>query len=78
LELGFQEEIEELLRHCPVNRQTLLFSATMTAKVDDLVKLSLKRPVRVRAEAGRPTVAPRLVQEFIKVRLYLLFGRVRW
>jgi superfamily II DNA/RNA helicase len=33
LDLGFQDEVEELVRHCPKNRQTLLFSATMTAKV---------------------------------------------
>ena len=33
LELGFQEDIEELLRYCPMKRQTLLFSATMTPKV---------------------------------------------
>lgn len=68
LELGFQEELEELLRFCPQNRQTLLFSATMTAKVEDLVKLSLKRPVRVKTGGGVTTVAPRLVQEFVKLR----------
>ena len=43
LELGFQEELEELLRYCPATRQTLLFSATMTARVDDLAKLSLRK-----------------------------------
>lgn len=69
LELGFQEELEELLKHCPENRQTLLFSATMTAKVEDLVKLSLKKPIRVKTESGGiSTVAPRLVQEFVKLR----------
>lgn len=68
LDLGFQEEIEELVRHCPETRQTLLFSATMTTKVEDLIKLSLKRPVRVKTEGGVTTVAPRLVQEFVRVR----------
>jgi ATP-dependent RNA helicase DDX27 len=43
LDLGFQEEVEELVKHCPTTRQTLLFSATMTPKVEDLVKLSLHR-----------------------------------
>ena len=52
LDLGFQEEIEELVRHCPESRQTLLFSATMTTKVEDLVRLSLRRPVRVKTEGG--------------------------
>jgi len=68
LELGFQEELEELLKYCPVNRQTLLFSATLTSKVDSLAKLSLKRPVRVKVNYNSTTVAPRLVQEFIKLR----------
>lgn len=68
LELGFQDELEELLRYCPAGRQTMLFSATMTAKVEDLAKLSLRRPVRVKTGGGPTSVAPRLVQEFVKVR----------
>jgi len=43
-----QEEVEELVKYCPISRQTMLFSATMTSRVEDLIKLSLKRPVRVR------------------------------
>lgn len=68
LDLGFQAELEELVKHCPHGRQTLLFSATMTAKVEDLVKLSLRKPVRVKASGGPTTIAPRLVQEFVRVR----------
>ncbi|RYH23051.1 DEAD/DEAH box helicase [archaeon] len=68
LDLGFQQEVEELVKHCPLSRQTLLFSATMTPRVEDLVKLSLKRPVRVKVDGKASTIAPRLVQEFIKVR----------
>jgi ATP-dependent RNA helicase DDX27 len=68
LDLGFQEEVEELLKYCPVNRQTLIFSATMTPKVEDLAKLSLRRPVRVKTEASVTTVAPRLIQEFVKIK----------
>jgi ATP-dependent RNA helicase DDX27 len=68
LELGFQQELEELLQYCPPQRQTLLFSATMTSRVDELAKLSLRRPVRVKTSGGPNTVAPRLIQEFLKVR----------
>ncbi len=68
LELGFQDEVEELVRFCPTNRQTLLFSATMTPRVEDLAKLSLKKPVRVKVSGGVTTLAPRLVQEFVKLR----------
>mmetsp|Transcript_27228 Transcript_27228/g.48128 ORF Transcript_27228/g.48128 Transcript_27228/m.48128 type:complete len:872 (+) Transcript_27228:74-2689(+) len=76
LDLGFQDEVNELIKSCPVERQTLLFSATMNTKVDDLIKLSLKRPVRVRisdkesaSSNGKDLeVAPRLEQEFVRVR----------
>jgi len=68
LDLGFQEELEELVKHCPKSRQTMLFSATMTAKVEDLVVLSLRKPIRVKTTGGPQTVAPRLVQEFVRVR----------
>ena len=76
LDLGFQDEVHELIRACPSERQTMLFSATMTTKVDDLVKLSLKRPVRVKVSDKRKSgsaeggveVAPRLEQEFVRIR----------
>ncbi|MGK3743526.1 MAG: ATP-dependent RNA helicase DDX27, partial [Bacillariaceae sp.] len=76
LDLGFQEEVNEIIKSCPVDRQTLLFSATMNTKVDDLISLSMKRPVRIRisdkganSSNGRDLeVAPRLEQEFVRVR----------
>lgn len=33
LSLGFSDELEQIIRFCPENRQTLLFSATMTEEV---------------------------------------------
>jgi ATP-dependent RNA helicase DDX27 len=73
LDLGFQDEVNELIKACPVARQTMLFSATMNTKVDDLVSLSLKRPVRVQVSSKDKNkdieVAPRLEQEFIRVRV---------
>jgi ATP-dependent RNA helicase DDX27 len=75
LDLGFADEVNEIIKACPLERQTLLFSATMNTKVDDLIKLSLKRPVRVRISDKQSShnskdleVAPRLEQEFIRVR----------
>lgn len=47
LELGFQEEVAELVKSCPVGRQTLLFSATMNTKVDDLASLALNKVRRL-------------------------------
>lgn len=78
LDLGFQDEVHEIIKACPTERQTMLFSATMSTKVDDLIKLSLKRPVRISAtdknkKTGQSSnngveIAPRLEQEFIRIR----------
>ncbi|PQQ21580.1 DEAD-box ATP-dependent RNA helicase 28 [Prunus yedoensis var. nudiflora] len=67
LEVGFSAEIRELIRVCPKRRQTMLFSATMTEEVDELVKLSLTKPVRLSADpsAKRPVT---LTEEVVRVR----------
>ncbi|KZT44346.1 DEAD-domain-containing protein [Sistotremastrum suecicum HHB10207 ss-3] len=67
LEDGFADELREIVSACPVSRQTMLFSATMTDSVDDLVKMSLKRPVRLFVDPKR-SMAKGLVQEFVRVR----------
>ncbi|TXT15558.1 hypothetical protein VHUM_00061 [Vanrija humicola] len=67
LEAGFTDELNEIVRQCPRNRQTMLFSATMSDSVDELVKLSLDKPVRVFVDAKRHTAAG-LTQEFVRIR----------
>lgn len=47
LRIGFEEEMNEILRILPKDRQTVLFSATQTKKVDDLARLSLKSPIYI-------------------------------
>jgi len=42
LEIGFEEEMKQIVKLLPKKRQTMLFSATQTQKVEDLAKLSLK------------------------------------
>lgn len=76
---GFQDEVHEIVKSCPIERQTLLFSATMGTNVDELIKLSLKRPVRIHVTGKKISdgsgintkgveVANRLEQEFVRVR----------
>jgi ATP-dependent RNA helicase DDX27 len=67
LEMGFEDEVVEIVKACPVGRQTLLFSATMTPRVDTLIKLSLRRPVRLVADPLYD-MASRLSQEFVRIR----------
>ncbi|KHJ79281.1 DEAD/DEAH box helicase [Oesophagostomum dentatum] len=48
LDIGFEIEMQQILRHLPKKRQTMLFSATHTPKVDELVKLSLhSNPIKL-------------------------------
>lgn len=67
LDAGFKAELTEVIRNCPKGRQTMLFSATMTDNIDDLVALSLNRPVRLFIDEST-ALTSRLVQEFIRVR----------
>lgn len=67
LEIGFTEELDEIIRRCPQTRQTMLFSATMTDNVQDLIRLSLKNPVKLFVDSVS-SVASNLTQEFVRIR----------
>ncbi|EJF66683.1 DEAD-domain-containing protein [Dichomitus squalens LYAD-421 SS1] len=67
LEDGFADELTEIIKSCPTSRQTMLFSATMTDSVDELVRMSLNKPVRLFVDPKRAT-ARGLLQEFVRVR----------
>lgn len=67
LEMGFAQEVDQIVRMCPKGRQTLLFSATMTEEVRQLEAMSLKNPVRLSADASG--LAPKdLTIEVIRVK----------
>lgn len=44
LDMGFQQTMNNIIENLPPERQTLLFSATQTKSVKDLVRLSLSNP----------------------------------
>lgn len=48
LDIGFEEEMKQIVRILPKKRQTMLFSATSTQKIEDLTRLALKKePISV-------------------------------
>jgi ATP-dependent RNA helicase DeaD len=51
LDMGFAEDIEAILQDTPAERQTLLFSATMPARINGMVRRHLREPARI--ELGR-------------------------
>ena len=67
LEDGFADELAEITKSCPQSRQTMLFSATMTDSVDELIRMSLNKPVRLFVDP-KCTTAKGLMQEFVRVR----------
>ena len=43
LQVGFEEEMKQIIRLVPVKRQSMLFSATQTRNVEDLARISLQQ-----------------------------------
>ncbi|KAH8346453.1 hypothetical protein KR084_000721 [Drosophila pseudotakahashii] len=56
LEIGFEEELKQIINLLPKRRQTMLFSATQTARIDALSKLALKsEPIYVGVHDNQDT-----------------------
>ena len=66
MELGFHDEMQDVLRQLPARRQTLRFSATMNTAVEEVIQLFLRTPQHVLVEAS-PALAVALEE-----RAYLL------
>jgi ATP-dependent RNA helicase DeaD len=50
LDMGFAEDLEGILAETPDTRQTVLFSATMPARINGIARRHLREPVRLRIE----------------------------
>ena len=55
LDMGFYDDIMQIVRHLPQNRQTLMFSATMPPKIQQLAKTILFEPEEIKIAVSRPT-----------------------
>ncbi len=49
LDMGFDVQIEQIAKHLPQNRQTLLFSATMPKNIMSLASRYLNNPIKIEA-----------------------------
>ena len=47
LDMGFQEDVDAILEYMPENKNTLLFSATMPAEVEQILNKYMNDPVRI-------------------------------
>lgn len=64
LDVGFEEELRAIFQCLPKNRQTLLFSATMTSNLQTLLELSANKAYFYEAYEGFKTVES-LKQQYI-------------
>ncbi len=61
LDMGFIDDVEQIIRKCPRKRQTLLFSATIFSEVARLARRYMNEPVEISAEQY---VDPRKLRQF--------------
>ena len=54
LDMGFSDDILQIISHLPKECQTLLFSATMPPKIQQLAKKILRDPVEVKLAVSKP------------------------
>lgn len=66
LSMGFIEDIEEILRQTPTDRQTALFSATVPHRIQQTANRYMRNPQTIRVDRGDLTVAA------IEQRYYLV------
>ena len=54
LDMGFSEDILAIAKHLPSTCQTIMFSATMPPKIEQLAKTLLKSPVEIKLAVSKP------------------------
>ncbi|WP_073111805.1 DEAD/DEAH box helicase [Hymenobacter daecheongensis] len=68
MDMGFSDDILNIVRQLPKQRQTLLFSATMPTKIRDFSKQILHEPEEIRLAVSKPAAG-------IDQQFYMAFDR---
>jgi len=50
LDMGFIDDVENIIKQCPRERQTLFFSATISQRIRELANRYMKQPIKVMAK----------------------------
>ncbi|MGA7507851.1 MAG: ATP-dependent RNA helicase DbpA [Erwinia billingiae] len=76
LEMGFREDIEEIIQYCPASRQTLLFSATWPQDIARISQNIQREPVAVETDvvSDLPTIDQRFYEAGAREKLTALIG----
>lgn len=67
LDLDFGPILDKILRVLPFERHTMLFSATMNTKLDNLTRAALRNPTRVNISSSSYQTVKNLLQHYIFV-----------
>ncbi len=54
LDMGFYDDIVQIAKYLPTKRQTIMFSATMPQKIQELARTILHNPVEVKLAVSKP------------------------
>ena len=60
LDMGFSDDIMQIVKYMPKERQTIMFSATMPAKIQQLAKTILNNPAEIKLAVSKP--AEKIIQ----------------
>jgi len=66
LDMGFQRDVGKIISYCPLKRQTLLFSATISDEVSRLARRYMNNPIKISAQSY--VDSSKLVQFYCSVR----------
>ncbi|MDF7812329.1 DEAD/DEAH box helicase [Hymenobacter sp. YC55] len=74
MDMGFSDDILNIVRQLPKQRQTLLFSATMPNKIRDFSKQILQDPEEIRLAVSKPAagIDQQFYMAFDRQKIYLL------
>lgn len=75
LDMGFAPDIKAILAQCPAERQTMLFSATMPAGIEELAMDFLRSPERIEV-APQGTASELVDQELVYLKHEEKFGKL--
>ncbi|MEX2017227.1 MAG: DEAD/DEAH box helicase [Candidatus Pacearchaeota archaeon] len=51
LDMGFIHDVEKIIKHCPKERQTLLFSATISEEIEHIANKHMRNPMAIAVES---------------------------
>ncbi|WP_460557771.1 DEAD/DEAH box helicase, partial [Hymenobacter daeguensis] len=74
MDMGFSDDILNIVRQLPKDRQTLLFSATMPSKIRDFSQQILKSPDEIRLAVSKPAagIDQQFYMAYDRQKIYLL------